>query len=71
MCHLCEHVPRLLNVEGVLSPLLLAAAPGDRRGFTCFDTCPARVHFFSTFIPGATRLMLWRVALAALALFLV
>jgi hypothetical protein len=62
---------RFLGILALLTGLflgLIAAGPGA--SFTCFDTCPTRDDFFSTFVPAAARLMLWLVAVAALALVL-
>lgn len=68
-------VPSLLIVARVLGILALLAglfigylAAGPVAGFTCFDSCPTRDVFFSTFIPAAMRLMLFCVPLPALAL---
>ncbi len=62
---------RFLAILAVLAGLFVGyAAATIGASFTCFDTCPTRDDFFSRFIPGATRLMLWCVALAALALLL-
>jgi hypothetical protein len=60
---------RVLGILAVLAGLFVGyVAATIGAGFTCFDTCPTRDDFFSHFIPGATRLMLWCVAPAALAL---
>jgi hypothetical protein len=70
-------VPSLLLAARALAILALLAglfigliAAGPVAGLTCFDSCPTRDDFFSTFVPAAMRLMLLCVPLPALTLVL-
>jgi hypothetical protein len=62
---------RIVAILAVLAAFFIGyIAAGPVAGFTCFDTCPTRDDFFSTFVPAAVRLMLWCVPVPALALVL-
>ena len=66
--HIAARVLATLALLAGLLIGLIAAGPGAR--LTCFDYCPTRDVLFSIFVPAAARLMLWCVALAAIALLL-
>lgn len=61
---------RIVAILAVLAGFFIGYIASAVAGFTCFDTCPTRDDFFSTFVPAAMRLMLLCVPLPALALVL-